>query len=72
MTKKGYMGIGQNLLTTGNEIRVLPGCNTPLALRSTDDGFRLVGDCYTYGLMKGEVIQLVRDGTLRFRNIAIR
>ncbi|KAH7324078.1 heterokaryon incompatibility protein-domain-containing protein [Rhexocercosporidium sp. MPI-PUGE-AT-0058] len=68
-TSDGYMGLGPGDLRTGDEICCVPGCDFPLAVRRVNDveqrrdsdgmmgdgGYRLLGACYVYGMMNGEV-----------------
>jgi hypothetical protein len=72
VTEKGYIGIGMLEVMAGDEICVLPGCNVPLILRKTENSHQMVSDSYVYGMMKGEMIQEVRDGRLRFENLRIQ
>ncbi|KAG4441128.1 hypothetical protein IFR05_003418 [Cadophora sp. M221] len=68
LTSDGYMGFGPADLKTSDEICCVPGCNFPLAVRCEDkseqrmdshgvvDGeYGLLGACYVYGMMNGEV-----------------
>jgi len=44
----------------GDFICQLIGCSVPVALRRRDDGrYTYVGDCYVYGKMRGEMIELL-------------
>jgi hypothetical protein len=41
----------------GDVICVIPGCNSPVVLRETDDGnFRLVGSSFVYGLNDAQAL----------------
>jgi hypothetical protein len=58
MTSEGYMGLCPIFAEVGDYICVALGCNSSLILHplpgSTE--FRLRGDCYTHGLMRGEAL----------------
>ncbi|KAG4435580.1 hypothetical protein IFR05_008926 [Cadophora sp. M221] len=62
MTSNGYMGLGPHEVCDGDTICSVPGCTYPLVIRPRlndfDDGkvhFEVVGACYVYGMMNGEV-----------------
>jgi hypothetical protein len=63
ITCDGYMGLGPQGMMTGDEICCIPGCDYPPAIRralKTDepvDGeeYQLLGACYVYGMMNGEI-----------------
>lgn len=64
LTAGRYFGLGPPLLKTRDSLCILLGCATPLIVRREDDHFRLVGPCYVYGMMMGEVMdQMDRLGT---------
>lgn len=64
LTAGQYFGLGPPLLKTRDSLCILLGCATPLIVRREDDHFRLVGPCYVYGMMMGEVIdEMDRLGT---------
>jgi hypothetical protein len=56
-TKKGYMGIGPNVLEIGDIVCVLFGGDVPYILRPKDGYYQLVGDAYVHGIMEGEAIE---------------
>ena len=49
----------------GGEICVLPGCNQPLVIRRVGDHHLVVGQCYVYGMMFGEVMDEMEAGRLK-------
>ncbi|KAF5000053.1 hypothetical protein FGRMN_2064 [Fusarium graminum] len=53
-TKDGRIGMGSCAAELNDRIVILRGCNTPLILRKLEDGWKLVGECYTHGVMYGE------------------
>ncbi|KAH8789969.1 hypothetical protein F5882DRAFT_267251, partial [Hyaloscypha sp. PMI_1271] len=71
-TEKGYMGLGPPTLQPGDVICVIFGGITPFALRKQESDFssssqniryRLVGECYLHGIMHGEAINELEEGT---------
>ncbi|KAF3000659.1 hypothetical protein E8E13_000025 [Curvularia kusanoi] len=64
-TKIGLIGLFPLAIEAGDKIVVLEGASTPFVLRSIgDEAYRLVGECYVHGLMKGE-IWAAASGALR-------
>ncbi|KAL4724311.1 hypothetical protein ACLX1H_008924 [Fusarium chlamydosporum] len=55
-TTGGRMGMGTCATEVGDRVVVLRGCNTPLVLRESGKGWKLVGECYLHGIMYGEVV----------------
>lgn len=58
MSKTGYLAIVPPLSQAGDVIAVIHGAETPFVLRPLGRrwmGYTLVGECYTHGLMRGEV-----------------
>ncbi|KAL6403390.1 heterokaryon incompatibility protein [Ilyonectria robusta] len=54
VTRKGYMGLGHRDLKAGEEIWLLEGGRTPFILWPGPTGYRLVGETYVHGFMRGE------------------
>ena len=61
-TKNAYMGIGPQQVAPGDLLCSVPGCKWPLVVRpkSSESGddkeqFQVIGACYVYGMMHGEV-----------------
>jgi len=46
----------------GDKLCIVPGCRLPLVVRKVGTSYKIRGDCYVFGTMKGEVMQQVRDG----------
>lgn len=58
ITKKGYIGLGPEALTPGDLAVVLLALNTPLILRSVEEGHcRIVGEAYVSGMMDGQAFE---------------
>jgi hypothetical protein len=64
VSSKGCMGLGPLGTRTGDEICVLLGCNQPLLIRRVGDHHLVVGQCYVYGMMYGEMIDEMEAGRL--------
>jgi hypothetical protein len=62
ISRKGYMGMGPEIMEKEDMICVILGCNVPLVLRKVRDHYLLVGECFVWGLMDGEAM---RDKKLR-------
>ncbi|KAG9197502.1 hypothetical protein G6514_001496 [Epicoccum nigrum] len=55
-SKAGLLGLFPLATELGDTIVVLEGASTPFVLRSIgDEEYRLVGECYVHGVMKGEI-----------------
>lgn len=67
-TGAGYLGLGPDSTRPGDIIAILFGSNVPFVLRrDRDDTFLIVGECYVYGMMDGQVM----DGKRQSRNFVI-
>jgi hypothetical protein len=57
ITEKGYLGLFPGHGEVGDGVHVFDGCHVPFLLRAVDrvGKFRLIGECYTYGIMDGEI-----------------
>ena len=54
---KGYFGLGSGSIQRGDGVWVLQGGTVPFVLRKTPEGtFRIVGECYVHGIMRGEAL----------------
>jgi len=62
ISQKGYMGMGPEAMNERDIICVALGCDVPLVLRKEREHYLLVGECFVWGLMDGEVM---RDKKLR-------
>ncbi|KAI4161898.1 MAG: hypothetical protein LQ342_004464 [Letrouitia transgressa] len=60
VTARGYVGLAPWNVEVGDRVCVLYGGATPFLLRRVEgkDDFGLVGECYVYGIMGGEALQL--------------
>jgi len=59
---KGYLGLGPRGAGKGDVICLLYRCTVPLVVRREGSSFQVVGDAYVYGMMKGEMVDKVKEG----------
>jgi hypothetical protein len=62
ITETGYMGLGPPMMQAGDKICIIYGCYIPMVLREVGDSHLLVGECYVYGMMMGEIIAELEAG----------
>ncbi|PMD41896.1 hypothetical protein L207DRAFT_565647 [Hyaloscypha variabilis F] len=62
ITETGYMGLGPPMMQAGDKICIIYGCHIPMVLREVGDSHLLVGECYVYGMMMGEMIAELEAG----------
>ena len=56
-TSKGHIGLGPPSAQPGDEVCVLMGCDSPVALRAVDNSrFVLVGTCYVHDISDGKAL----------------
>jgi len=73
VTERGYVGLGaKRAVRSGDKVCIVPGCKVPLVVRKFTSAYQVRGDCYVFGMMKGEVIQQVRDGKMSTERICFR
>lgn len=63
-TQRGLLGLGPEILESGDVICIFPLLSVPLVLRPVDDHFLLVGECYVDGIMDGEEANAVKIRTI--------
>jgi hypothetical protein len=74
ITEKGYVGLGPWIAKPGDVCCLIPGSRVPFVLREfqgRDTCFRLVGEAYLHGLMRGEVFDLIGREDLKEGTIVI-
>ncbi|SPO05250.1 uncharacterized protein DNG_07937 [Cephalotrichum gorgonifer] len=71
VTSKGYLGWGRRGLRNGDRVCILPNCLMPVLLRKVDSHSINLGTGYVEGLMQGEAISCVRDGTAHLETFHI-
>lgn len=58
LTSEGYFGLFPGHACQGDFVCVFLGCQVPFVLRPVEDRkFRLVGECYVHGIMRGEAME---------------
>jgi hypothetical protein len=60
VSEKGYFALVPRGTQAGDKICVLEGINVPYILRAVEGegGYELVGECFVYGIMEGEVMDM--------------
>ena len=56
LTDSGYLGMVYASGEVGDEIWIVKGCPTPLALRREGGRYTLIGESYVHGVMRGEAV----------------
>lgn len=56
-TVNGRPGVGPKVMEGGDLITVLYGCQAAYVLRQYGEYYRIVGDCYVYGIMQGQAVR---------------
>ena len=70
VTEKGYIGLGAKSVQTGDKVFVFPGGLVPFVLRTSKEGYyRLVGEAYVHGIMRGEAL---KDPSCKLARVNIR
>jgi len=57
VTKDGHFGLGPPTMEKNDEIFVLRGSCCPLVLRSVNNNYKLIGDCFLNKFMDGEAME---------------
>jgi hypothetical protein len=80
ITEAGHLGLGPGALNVGDSVAVLLGGMTPFVLRgvlhtnekdSASNRYQLVGECYTHGMMNGEIIGRWKAGQFVAEDIVL-
>ena len=70
VTEKGHVGLGAKSIQTGDKVFLFPGGLVPFVLRTSMEGyFRLVGEAYVHGIMRGEALD---DPSCKLTRVNIR
>ncbi|CAI6338039.1 unnamed protein product [Periconia digitata] len=69
---RGWKGTGSRHIEPGDFLVVLFGSRVPFILRKYGTGYRLISDCYIYGLMDGEAMRMYDDGELELEDFVIQ
>lgn len=62
VTARGYYVLGPDLVMPGDTLCILFGMRTPIILRPKGSEWVVVGECFSCGLMFGEVEELIASG----------
>lgn len=66
-TRNGFIGIAPRGVVKGDYIGVFQGGRVPLVIRSDQGSWKIVGESYVHGMMRGEVWNEKMCGTMRFK-----
>ena len=70
-TKSGYLGLAAAATEPHDRVCIIFGCDVPMVLRPDGDGYRVIGECYIQGIMRGEIAQDIEDGHLQVEQIRL-
>ncbi|KAI5365744.1 hypothetical protein J4E82_011207 [Alternaria postmessia] len=56
----------------GDQIAIVLGCSTPLAVRPIGDAFQVLGEAFVQGLMDGQAIERLRAGTFKIQTLRFK
>jgi hypothetical protein len=71
VTAGALMGLVPTGAMAGDEIFVMDGGQVFYVLRPKEASFIYIGECYLHGLMDGEVLERLKDGTAKVRDIRL-
>jgi hypothetical protein len=65
VTAKGYLGMGREVVETGDLVCIFFGAETPFLLRQAPcrQNFTFLGECYVHGIMDGEAMSMADKHT---------
>ncbi|OJI85742.1 hypothetical protein ASPTUDRAFT_118842 [Aspergillus tubingensis CBS 134.48] len=64
ISSKRYIGLVPAKAQEGDLICVLFGCSVPVILRKQGDNYTFIGESYVHGIMDGEAIEMMHEGSL--------
>lgn len=56
----------------GDQIAIVLSCSTPLAVRPRGCAFQVLGEAFVEGLMDGEAMRGLSDGTFELRDLVFQ
>ena len=56
-TADGRFGLGPAIMREGDQCCVLLGSSVPFIIRRAGTNYKLVGECYIHGVMRGEIVK---------------
>lgn len=68
-TKEGYIGSAPSETQEGDFIGILLECKLPLVIRRFEDHYILIGACYIYDMMDGEVMGQVGNSNVSIQTL---
>ncbi|KAI3337263.1 heterokaryon incompatibility protein-domain-containing protein [Xylariaceae sp. AK1471] len=73
ITRGGYWALGPPIMRSGDICAIIFGADVPFILRPVDGltQYKVVGECYIYGLMDGEAVSKWEDGSSGYRKSKI-
>jgi hypothetical protein len=73
-TESGRMVLTPRFAEADDTCCIFPGTSVPFILRQTkeDSTYHLVGDCYIYGVMRGEIIQQCKEGKYKLETVRLK
>jgi hypothetical protein len=72
ISSKGYIGLAPPKAQEGDLICVLFGCSVPVIIRKVKDHHIFIGESYVHGIMDGEAIDQMNEGTLTEEEFILR
>jgi hypothetical protein len=64
-SREGLLGLGPKRTAVGDVVCVIAGAAVPFVLRAKQDGtYTVLGECYTFGVMHGEVVKALPEGKI--------
>ncbi|KAF2804802.1 uncharacterized protein BDZ99DRAFT_480825 [Mytilinidion resinicola] len=72
LTSTGYVGLGPFGICEGDQICILLGAKLPLVIRSAGDTYQVVGPCFIYGMMDGEMMEKLDKGELALQELTFK
>lgn len=70
-TNEGYMGLAPAATRAGDIVAIVSGCDVPLVLRQEGNRFRVLGESYVHGMMSGEILKMLEQGTKKMIHITL-
>lgn len=56
----------------GDQIAIVLGCSTPLAVRPVGGAFQVLGEAFVQGLMDGQAMEQLRAGTFKLQSLIFK
>ena len=56
----------------GDQIAIVLGCSTPLAVRPVGNTFQVLGEAFVQGLMDGQAMEQLRAGTFKLQRLIFK